>query len=130
MAAHLTCLCGACKKCKRRVYMRDYYRRNRDRVCETARKTRERHAEKIRATDRARGCRTTAGEKRVARNAVRTALINGALVRQPCERCGEGKVDAHHNDYSRPLDVRWLCRKHHGEEHRRDLEDLAAMDAA
>jgi hypothetical protein len=27
--------------------------------------------------------------------------------------CGEPRVDAHHDDYARPLDVRWLCRPHH-----------------
>lgn len=50
--------------------------------------------------------------------AVQRALTGGALVKQPCEVCGvtEGRdvrIDAHHDDYSRPLDVRWLCRQHH-----------------
>jgi len=31
----------------------------------------------------------------------------------PCEICGCEKSEAHHDDYSRPLDVRWLCRVHH-----------------
>lgn len=46
------------------------------------------------------------------------AIASGKLVRQPCEKCGATKVDAHHDDYSRPLDVRWLCRSHHLEHHR------------
>lgn len=25
------------------------------------------------------------------------------------------ETDAHHDDHSRPLDVRWLCRRHHAE---------------
>lgn len=45
-------------------------------------------------------------------------IRNGLLTRNPCEVCGELKVDAHHDDYMRPLDVRWLCRKHHNEHHR------------
>jgi len=52
-------------------------------------------------------------EKYAARNAVRSALRSGLLVRMPCEICGCEKSEAHHDDYSRPLDVRWLCRVHH-----------------
>lgn len=44
---------------------------------------------------------------------VAKAIRTGKLVPQPCEVCGATKVDAHHDDYSRPLDVRWLCRGHH-----------------
>lgn len=44
---------------------------------------------------------------------VAKAIKRGELTRQPCEVCGDPKVDAHHDDYSKPLDVRWLCRKHH-----------------
>lgn len=48
-----------------------------------------------------------------AHNAVRDALKTGALVRKPCELCGEPKTHAHHDDYDRQLDVRWLCGSHH-----------------
>lgn len=49
---------------------------------------------------------------------VEQALISGKLHRKPCEKCGKEKVDAHHDDYSKPLDVRWLCRSHHLQHHR------------
>lgn len=45
------------------------------------------------------------------------AMKIGVLVKQPCEVCGEQVVDAHHDDYAKPLDVRWLCRTHHNEHH-------------
>jgi hypothetical protein len=45
--------------------------------------------------------------------AVQRALISGALERQACEVCGVAKVDAHHDRYDEPLNVRWLCRSHH-----------------
>jgi hypothetical protein len=51
--------------------------------------------------------------KTAARAAVSRAVMSGALVRGPCEVCGCKQVDGHHDDYSRPLDVRWLCRVHH-----------------
>lgn len=55
--------------------------------------------------------------KHEARWQTRRAISSGALVRQPCEVCGEAKVDAHHDDYTKPLDVRWLCKPHHREHH-------------
>lgn len=57
-------------------------------------------------------------EKRRAQNIVSSALRRGVLVKGSCERAGEdcgGKVHAHHDDYSKPLVVRWLCAVHHGE---------------
>ncbi len=50
--------------------------------------------------------------KERAHSRVRTAIVNGSLQRQPCEICG-GEAVAHHEDYSLPLDVRWLCHSHH-----------------
>lgn len=41
------------------------------------------------------------------------------LEKQPCERCGRiDFVHAHHDDYSKPLDVIWLCPVHHKERHK------------
>lgn len=57
--------------------------------------------------------------KRKARRAVAYAVEKGRLLRQPCERCGALKVDGHHADYSRPLEVRWLCLRCHFAEERR-----------
>jgi hypothetical protein len=37
----------------------------------------------------------------------------------PCEVCGDPQTHAHHDDYSKPLDVRWFCPRHHREEHAR-----------
>jgi hypothetical protein len=41
------------------------------------------------------------------------AIRRGELVRQPCEVCGNPRSHAHHDDYSKPLEVRWLCAGHH-----------------
>lgn len=55
--------------------------------------------------------------KRKAMVTYRTALKRGKLTRTPCHVCGESKVEGHHPDYARPLDVVWLCKKHHMEIH-------------
>lgn len=52
-------------------------------------------------------------EKYLAHVAVQRALSAGELVKGPCEVCGDPTVDGHHDDYAKPLAVRWLCRQHH-----------------
>lgn len=49
------------------------------------------------------------------RMAVAAAINRGDLVRsKSCEECGViGKIEAHHNDYSKTLEVRWLCKSCH-----------------
>lgn len=45
---------------------------------------------------------------------VKYAVRVGKMVRQPCEVCGkETHVHAHHDDYLKPREVRWLCITHH-----------------
>ena len=64
--------------------------------------------------------------------AVNLAILRGDLVRQPCEVCGKSKGHAHHDDYSQPLKVRWLCPAHHRQHHARVAErpiELGAHDA-
>jgi hypothetical protein len=57
--------------------------------------------------------------QRRAHKAVENALIRGTLHRNPCMVCGtQDRVQAHHEDYSRPLDVVWLCPTHHKARHR------------
>lgn len=51
------------------------------------------------------------------RHIVRNAVRDGRLFKFPCF-CGEFKTQGHHEDYSKPLDVIWLCAKHHNQLHR------------
>lgn len=57
--------------------------------------------------------------KAAARAAVHAAVASGGLiVPDRCSACGTvGEVEAHHPDYSRPLDVLWLCPACHGAIH-------------
>lgn len=60
-----------------------------------------------------------AKQKRAAQQAAKNAIRTGALVRQPCEACTKSghtqrsKSHGHHEDYSKPLEVIWLCSLHH-----------------
>jgi len=58
-------------------------------------------------------------EKRAAHIIVGNALRSKKLQKTPCVVCGNLKSEAHHEDYSKPLEVIWLCRMHHMERHRR-----------
>lgn len=45
-------------------------------------------------------------------------IKRGLLIPYPCEVCSEVKVQAHHDDYNKPYEIRWLCIKHHMEYHK------------
>lgn len=55
--------------------------------------------------------------KHATRARTRLAVKRGILKEKPCEVCGSLKVQAHHTDYTKHLEVMWLCQKHHGEQH-------------
>ena len=124
-----------------RVYQRNYYKTNRPKVRERRRKWEIANREKVRAYKhkwaksnpekmaaksrrwskanpekmRARNRRYAKAnpEKILAHYALRNAIRRGELIRQPCEICGNSRSHAHHNDYSKPFQVRWLCALHH-----------------
>lgn len=52
-----------------------------------------------------------------ARKSAYDAIQHGRIIKKPCEVCGELKVEAHHEDYSKKLDVIFLCKKHHVQVH-------------
>ncbi len=56
-------------------------------------------------------------DKLRARGQVSMAIHRGTIIRQPCEVCGRTPAEAHHDDYSKPKEVRWLCRPHHRAHH-------------
>ena len=48
-----------------------------------------------------------------ATSKVYKALKSGKLTKKPCEICGNTNSQAHHRDYTKPLEVNWLCKLHH-----------------
>lgn len=53
--------------------------------------------------------------KRAAHVVAGNAIRDGRLIRETsCSECGSSEsIEGHHDDYSKPLDVRWLCRQCH-----------------
>jgi hypothetical protein len=60
-------------------------------------------------------------EKKLAQNLANNAVRDGRLTRKTeCEECGgDYRVQKHHDDYAKPLEVRWLCTTCHGKHHRK-----------
>jgi hypothetical protein len=54
---------------------------------------------------------------KLAHKLVAEARKAGTLLRGPCEVCGDPWAVAHHDDYNKPLAVRWLCFHHHMRHH-------------
>lgn len=53
-----------------------------------------------------------------ARQVINYLILKKVIFKKPCEVCGKnGRIEAHHPDYSKPLEVKWLCPKHHREIH-------------
>lgn len=127
---------GKCKPCSA-DYQRHYKNspRGRDTVKrytdgEKGRETRKRYALSSKGAGIARSASKkwsqSNPEKRAAHRALAHAVEAG-ICRKPdsCEQCGHaGMPHGHHEDYSRPLSVRWLCpRCHMG--HHADLRNAS-----
>lgn len=128
---------------------RDYYRKNKAECIERAAKWSDKNPEqrklialrygrKLRELVRA-GLRPEQQKKKIslrdpvkfrARGILRRAVKRGEMVRPDrCEQCGEQrKTQAHHDDYSKPLLVKWLCSVCHGRIHRTKYrEDMPSL---
>lgn len=103
-----------CMKCESRHAV-EWAKNNRDKK----RKANNRYHAKISAERamRTRLYRTRHPSAYAAHKAVQTALRNGTMVKRSCVICGSRKTHAHHEDYSKPLQVVWLCHAHHMERH-------------
>ena len=105
------------------------------------RENRARNVEHYREYDRIRGSRMTSDDTKKQRknhpewlrahNAVQKAKMKGILKKLPCAVCGASNTHAHHEDYSKPLDVIWLCPLHHRMVHagRLDVTNIEVMTA-
>lgn len=138
-----------CFKCKTVKPLTEFYKHsgmadghlNKCKGCtkNDAAKHRSENLEKIRAYDKIRAknperaktaskisaeWRKADSRRMRAHNAVTRAIKKGSLVRHSCERCGEKKSYAHHEDYDKPLEVMWLCQPCHKQRHKELKEEF------
>lgn len=52
-------------------------------------------------------------KKANARSYLNVYIRRGVIKRLPCLFCGNPESEGYHRDYSKPLEVTWLCREHH-----------------
>jgi len=79
-------------------------------------------AYKLKHNERTDKYRSKYPEKIKAGKKLRYAVQTGKMIREPCVVCGKPKAEAHHKDYSKPLEVIWLCSRHHTDLHIGELE--------
>lgn len=104
---------GKCKDCAKGDVQKNY-RKNQKRYASYERvRNQQEDRRAARAKYASRG-RQNNRQKYLARSAVSNAIRDGRLDRRPCRVCG-ADAQAHHGDYSKPLEVDWLCFKHHRE---------------
>jgi hypothetical protein len=84
---------------------------HRDQVVESIRKWKREHRDYINEKKRITDAQFP--EKALAHRIVRTEVRAGRLIRQSCVYCSDLRAHAHHPDYSKPLDVVWLCQSCH-----------------
>ncbi len=54
-------------------------------------------------------------EKTKVHRLIQKEYRNGRIKKAPCVVCGSVKSEAHHENYSDPYDIIWLCKKHHNQ---------------
>lgn len=129
---------------KQREYMKQYYKSHKEEFAKKAKDWARANPEKRREISSKHG-RSIKGRiskakwfkdnwenikhKVAAKNSVHRAVRKGVLIKGLCAVCGDVRVEAHHTDYTKPLDVVWLCDGHHQAVHgrRKDLENWEEM---
>jgi hypothetical protein len=109
-----TCSCGTCAKCKDRIAKKAAY----DAMTPAERRAWKKRKDPVKRYINDRKARTKHErkypEKAKARDELQRAVRAGKVTKGPCEVCGTTQnVQGHHPDYTKPLEVQWLCTTHH-----------------
>lgn len=107
-----------CKLCRKEV-KRAEYQKNKERYKNFGKVYRKTERGKLVSKKVTEKMKIKYPEKTKARNLLNASIIKGVIQKpNTCESCTKVvKVCGHHDDYSKPLDVRWLCYPCHTEWH-------------
>lgn len=120
---------GRCIECDRKR-VNEWRKKNKERIYDYNRKYRTDHPDAVIKWKERRNIRDANTkpwvdyrrnnpEKYKAKRKVYYALRKGIMTKRPCQICGSiNNIHAHHEDYSKPLSVIWLCPQHHKDIHR------------
>lgn len=100
------------RKAYQKKYTVEYYKKNHEKINAYQRKWAKEHnfSSYVVARNRLPGNR----EKHLARMKIYYQVKIGKMKKGNCEYANcSNPVEAHHEDYSKPLEVRWVCKKHH-----------------
>ena len=112
---------GKCKECTKKDVRT--HRRENDSVREyDRRRYREQPHRKTAGQENVKKWRAKNPERYKAQTAVNNAVRDGRLEKKPCVECGTTEyLHGHHDDYDKPLEVKWFCAKHHHRFHALEL---------
>lgn len=101
---------GKCKSCTK-ADVAQHREENSEKIKEYDRERFHDPKRKAKVKEYQKTMRTKNPEKYKARTMVSNAVRDGVLTRpENCSECGSaGRIEGHHSDYFKPLDVVWLC---------------------
>lgn len=117
--------CYRNNKEQKRQYDRERRKKKRQQINDASRRWREKHPEKRRQSLKRyyESIKTTRNHKikTNAREAVIQAVTTGKIMKpNACSQCYTiTDVEAHHDNYDKPLDIKWLCKTCHSKLHRK-----------
>lgn len=128
-------LCFFCRKAKAHIIGQRYEARHPNRP----RRDKPEYGKRYRATEQGRTKASARMQiyyhdprlhlRHLARSQARRAVAAGLLSRQACGMCGSEKAQIHHEDYTKPLDIQWLCRPCHQAHHHQTAQADREMGA-
>ena len=124
--------CKACAKTRRnkkykdnieefRAKRKEYYYSNREYLVSLQVESQRRNKNYRKYQNKRLIAKKKSGDKKFLARSILSMALRGKMISKPenCTTCGiKGKIEGHHSDYNKPLEVLWLCVKCHRQIHK------------